>query len=65
MAAGLRYCLEDKDIIEYAQLSAEEKLQWLEEINAFNRIALSDEAKRMHAMFLGKIPPDASSEDTS
>ena len=37
--------IEDEKIREYMKLSTEQKLQWLEEINAFTHAVLSDEEK--------------------
>ena len=42
---GYSYTVEDEKIIEYMKLSTEQKLQWLEEINTFTYLALSDEEK--------------------
>ncbi len=44
---GYSYTVEDEKIIEYMKLSTEQKLQWLEEINAFTHAVLSDEEKLM------------------
>ena len=35
---GFSYFLEDEKLIEYQKLSAAEKLQWLEDVNAFTRL---------------------------
>ncbi|MBU0764086.1 MAG: hypothetical protein KJ607_04545 [Bacteroidetes bacterium] len=40
---GYSYTLEDEKIIEYMKLTTEEKLTWLEEINALTRLLLSPE----------------------
>ena len=45
MDKGFSYTLEDEKIIEYMKLSTENKLQWLEEINDFNNMVLSDRGK--------------------
>lgn len=39
---GFSYNLEDEKIIAYMKLTAEEKLQWLEEINRFTYHVLND-----------------------
>ncbi len=47
MDKGFTYTLEDEKIIKYMQLSTEEKLKWLEEINEFTNIVLSDREKKL------------------
>ena len=47
MKKGFSYTLEEEKIVEYLKLSTEEKLQWLEEINEFNRIILDDREKEI------------------
>ena len=47
MDKGFSYTLEDEKIIEYMKLSTENKLQWLEEINEFNKMVLSDREKEL------------------
>jgi len=47
MAKGLIYTLEDEKIIEYMKLSVEEKLKWLEDINAFNELFLTEREKEI------------------
>ena len=42
---GFSYTVEDEKIIAYMKLSTEQKLQWLEEINALTDAVLSDEEK--------------------
>ena len=42
---GYSYTVEDEKIIEYMNLSTEQKLKWLEEINDFTNAVLSDEEK--------------------
>ncbi len=42
---GFFYSLEDEKIIEYLKLSTEEKLKWLQEINDFTNMVLSDKEK--------------------
>ena len=44
---GFSYTVEDEKIIAYMKLSTEQKLQWLEEINALTDAVLSDEEKCM------------------
>ena len=51
--SSFKYILEAKDILEYKKFSTDQKLQWLEEINAFNR-TLPRKVQRMHKLFLGK-----------
>lgn len=48
---GFYYTLEDDKIKEYMKLSTEEKLKWLEEINKFNEIALSEREKEYMRRF--------------
>ncbi len=45
MNKGVPYTLEDDKIIEYMRLSTEDKLKWLEEINEFTNMVLSDREK--------------------
>ena len=47
MGKGFIYTLEDEKIIEYMKLSTEDKLKWLEEINEFTKIVLSDREKEL------------------
>jgi len=47
MNGGFSYVLEDEKILEYMKLSTEDKLRWLEEINAFTRAALGEKEKGM------------------
>ncbi len=42
MSNGFSYYLEDDNLIEYRKLSDEQKLRWLEEINEFIRMVLSE-----------------------
>ena len=45
---GFVYTLEDEKIIEYMQLIySQEKLKWLEEINEFTNMVLSDREKEL------------------
>jgi hypothetical protein len=48
---GYAYCLEDDKIREYMKLSTLEKLEWLEEINAFTRLAQSPQAAEARELF--------------
>ena len=48
---GYSYCIEDDKIREYMKLSPLEKLEWLEEINAFTRLAQSPEAAEAREQF--------------
>ena len=47
MDKGFFYAFEDEKIIEYMKLSTEDKLKWLEEINEFTKIVLSDREKEL------------------
>jgi hypothetical protein len=47
MKKGFSYTLEDEKLLEYLKLSVEDKLKWLEEINAFNRMAMGDREKNI------------------
>jgi len=46
-AKGYSYTVEDTKILEYMKLTIEQKLQWLEEINAFTFSVLSDDEKML------------------
>lgn len=48
---GFSYVLEDEKLLEYQKLSDEDKLQWLEEIQLFNLIALGEREKELHEQF--------------
>ena len=48
---GFSYTLEDEKIKEYMKLTTKEKLQWLEEINAFNEKVLTPEDKAIRDKF--------------
>lgn len=48
---GFSYFLEDEKLLEYQKLSDEDKLQWLEEINLFNFVALGEKEKDLHERF--------------
>jgi hypothetical protein len=39
---GFRYILEEEKVVEYLKLSIEQMLLWLEEIDAFTRLVLSE-----------------------
>lgn len=45
--SGYSYSIEDEKIREYMKLSTENKLRWLEEINEFTYLALSDREKEI------------------
>jgi len=47
MVKGLIYTLEDEKITEYMALSVEDKLQWLYEMNEFNRLFLTGKEKEV------------------
>jgi len=47
MVKGFYYTLEDEKIIAYMKLPLEVKLKWLEEINFFNRLVLTDKQKEI------------------
>lgn len=51
MCKGFPYTLEDDKILEYLKLSIEERLQWLEEINEFTNLVLTDEEKKIREEF--------------
>ena len=42
---GFSYNLEDEKILAYKKLTAQEKLQWLEEINRFTFFVLNERQK--------------------
>jgi len=44
---GYSCTVEDEKIIEYMKRSTEQKIEWLEEINAVTHAVLSDEEKLM------------------
>ena len=48
---GFSYYLEDEKIIEYLKLSPRVRLEWLEEIDAFNRKALKGERRKIWEKF--------------
>lgn len=47
MVKGFYYTLEDEKIIAYMKLPLEVRLKWLEEINLFNRLVLTDKEKEI------------------
>ncbi|MBI5234741.1 MAG: hypothetical protein HY886_00620 [Deltaproteobacteria bacterium] len=47
MSKGFSYVLEDDKIVAYMKLSTEDKLNWLEEINRFNRMFLTDKEREI------------------
>ncbi len=47
MDKGFIYTLEDEKIIEYMKLYTEDKLKWLEDINDFTNMVLSDREKEL------------------
>lgn len=47
MDKGFIYTFEDEKIIEYMKLYTEDKLTWLEEINEFANLVLSDREKEL------------------
>jgi len=53
---GFSYSLEDEKILSYMKLTAEEKLQWLEDINRFTFLVLNDRQKEFREQLRsGKI----------
>jgi lipase chaperone LimK len=59
MNQGFRYTLEREKIAEYMRLSAEEKLQWLEDIQEFTEAALTEKTRRIRDHFRnGPQPKD-------
>lgn len=48
---GFSYTLEKEKILEYQKLSTEDKLKWLEEINKFTNLFLSEKDKKIRALF--------------
>ncbi|MBI5560247.1 MAG: hypothetical protein HY883_03130 [Deltaproteobacteria bacterium] len=56
MSKGFSYVLEDDKILEYMRLSTEDKLSWLEDINQFNSLFLTDKEREIREKLLqGKI----------
>jgi hypothetical protein len=53
---GFSYSLEDEKILSYMKLTAEEKLQWLEDINRLTFLVLNDRQKEFREQLRsGKI----------
>ena len=48
---GYSYTIENEKILEYMKLSTEDKLKWLEEINEFTFMFLSEEQKALRNKF--------------
>lgn len=48
---GFSYYLEDEKLLEYLRLSPEMRLEWLEEINGFNRKALTGRRREIFEKF--------------
>ena len=48
---GYSYTIEEEKILEYMKLTTEQKLQWLEEINAFTFAVLSNDEKLLRQKF--------------
>ena len=53
MPDHFKYTLDIKDIQAYKKLTVDQKLNWLEEITAFNR-TLPKKIQKSHQYFLGK-----------
>jgi len=51
MSKGFKYYIEEDKIREYMKLSTEQKLKWLDEINKFNQLALTDKEKEIMEKF--------------
>lgn len=47
MRKGFFYTFEEEKILEYMKLSTEDKLKWLQEINEFTNMVLTDEEKEL------------------
>jgi len=47
MNKGFNYTLENDKIRKYMKLSTEDKLKWLEEINTFTRLLLTEKEKKL------------------
>lgn len=47
MVKGFYYTLEDEKIINFMKLTLEVRLKWLEEMNLFNRLVLTDKDKEI------------------
>lgn len=48
---GFSYYLEDEKILEYLRMSPRMRLEWLEDINIFNRKALRGERRKIWEKF--------------
>ena len=48
---GYRYYVSEEQIRRYSALTAREKLEWLEEVNAFFDKFLTEEGRRFQRMF--------------
>lgn len=48
---GFSYYLEDEKILEYLKMPPRARLEWLEEINLFNRKALTGERRKISEKF--------------
>lgn len=48
---GYGYHVTDEQIRKYRRLTPRQKLEWLEEVNAFTDKFASERAKRFHRMF--------------
>lgn len=53
MSKGFSYTIEEEKLIEYMKLSTKDKLKWLEEINEFTNLALSNKEKELRAKLRG------------
>lgn len=51
MAKGLKYYIEDEKIREYMKLSTEDKLKWLDEIQQFSELAMTEKDKEIREKF--------------
>ncbi|MFH1049984.1 MAG: hypothetical protein V1779_03525 [bacterium] len=51
MTKGLKYYIEDDKIREYMKLSTEEKLKWLDEIQKFSELAMTEKDKEIREKF--------------
>lgn len=47
MEKGFSYTIEDEKIKKYMKFTTEQKLEWLEEINEFTQMMLSEKQKLM------------------
>ncbi|MFH1050507.1 MAG: hypothetical protein V1779_06200 [bacterium] len=51
MSKGFKYYIEDEKIREYMKLSTEEKLKWLDEIQRFSELAMTEKEKEIREKF--------------